>query len=631
MSSLPVGYANILNQNIGNYYHHVLPGNMGRPGDRKVTWAQAGMNTPEYRKLERAHDTYLSSVAINLVILASVVAIATHFALIVTSKTKIEYSTLDDLASGPLLQIIIAGLVGVGLLLGHMGISENLYYALYIPFGIIVMGVGIWSIMDMSKVDPANLPSFSGVASFAPETLIWAGIAGIILISGVLQWMKGNMRLDALGSSTAGTLVFILTAALFSYGLSRVFALIIRTLDHYNVDKGNRNGVKFFLAYVFASLGMVLLVVASVKFLDTMLTFLGGHLHTVFAPPIGVGASKAIMETQRAFQMSIYSVVFISSALMWRYRNGLVSDKSNNEDVSAEWAGLASLVFFVPVVALVSEGVKKWVELYGPVYDLLRAIVLSCVLVYIGTGFIPWNYVTLGIASAIVVFASLRYLEVQEEWDKPFSALVCTSFFVLGKMAFRGSDLWLRVDGKPSKGKTQDVLEHDQVDTWKEWVSWGWWMLFPALLLTMISTSLSTMNYDVEYGGHLFRIYAAFVFFYSASLTFVDTSRDMPLNDSPYYDIVPENEAASLAIDGIVLMACLMITTACWQIIVPEELNRMDPTKQMVGYAIVGAACTYMYINVRHDHALSGFAREQQKQTEEWYIRMVQDAEAKDG
>lgn len=636
---IPVGQSNhpsynVLNQHVGNYYYHVLPGNKGKSGDRNVSWAQKGMGTPSYQKFERAHDTYLSTMAVNLVILAATLTIITHFALVVTSKKKFNYSTLDDMFNGPVLQIIIAGLVGVGLLLGHLGISHNLYYALYIPFGIIVMSVGLWALFDVSAVDPFDLPSFGEFTNFAPESIIWILIALLVMAGSAVQWMRGNMRLDAMTSSSAGTFFFICMCVLFAYGLSRVFALVIRTLDHFKVSNGNRNGLLFFLSYAFASMGMVVMIVASVKFLDTALTFVGGHFHTVFAPPIGVGASKAIMETQRAFQMCIYTVVFMSAALMWRSRNGLIEGSENDDDIRNEWLGLSMLFIMVPIIAVISEGVKRWVELYGPVYDLFRAIVLGSILVYVGTGFVPWNYVTLGAAAAITVFMSLRYLEIQEDWDKPASALLCVGFFVLGKMAFRGFDIYLRQpspeDMKRASEKDKQVRLNEQVDTGKEWLSWLWYMVFPAFLLVLITAGYYKAEHTHPgYGGHLFRIYFAFIMFYSMSLTIVDKSnRVSTINDSPFYDLVPENEAASLAIDGTILMACLMVTTAIWKIIIPEKYGSGGFIKLVAGYIIIGLGCTYLYINVRHDRAISTFARERQKETEKWYSDISKDIRA---
>ena len=612
---------------VGQYYHQILPGQVGSVGDKKISWDQAEMDTSAYRQFERAHDSYLTIIAMNLVILAAVVAIFTHLTMVVTNQREFTFSTMQDLFEGPLLLVVLAGLIGVGLLFGHMGVPENLYYALYAPFGIIVLGVGLWSLFDSSDVNNFNLPSFGKITDNPPETFIWIGIISLVTITSILQWMQGKMRLDAISAGSSTSLVFIAMASIFSYGLSRLFALVIRTLSHHEIGgKDGQDSMYYFLSYVMASIAVVLFVVASVKFLDLALTFVGGQFNVIFAPPTGVGASKAIIETQRAFQMSIYVVIFLSAALMWRRRDGLVQDEETNEQLTDEWSTMLALLIIIPFLAVVSEGIKDWVELYTPFYDLLRAIFLSVILVYVGTGFIPWNYVTLGISSAIVVFLSLRYVEVQENWDKPLAALICVTFFIFGKMAFRKSELLDRITNIYKNEDENDENDDDkvsknieQVNTFSEWMSWIWWVLFPAFLLVVISTiMINAAEMKPGYGGHLFRIYGAFVFVYSLTLTFVDTTKQSPISDSPFYDLIPENEAASLAIDGVILMACLMISTSIWNFIIPKSGN-------IFSYLIVGIACTYLYINIRHDRDLSSYARKSQQKTEVWYTNVLKD------
>lgn len=641
------------NTNPREQYRHVLPGsNQQSMGDRMVPLSHKGMDTLAYKSFEASHDTYLSVTGMNFMLLAAVVTIFTHLAMVISNQKEFKSSTIADIIKGPLLMVVIAGLTGVGLLFGHFGISDDLYYVLYIPFGLMVLGVGIWSILSDAKVNKFTLEGMGDIMSFAPDALIWVGIAALIVVSTIVQWMSGGMRLDAMRCTSGSTILFVVFTALFAYGLSKIFALLIRTLDANGIgnNAGGRNSPEFATMYIIGSLSMVIIIVSSIKFLDTSINLFGGHINSIFAPPAGIGAAKSILETQRSYKFAIYTVVFLCAALMWRRRNGLVianKDNKTTTDVTNEWLSLGLILVFVPMFALISELIKNWIKVYSPFYDLLRALILSVVVVYVGTGYVPWNYPILSVSGAIMVMVMLGYVNAKDKWDKPAVALICAGMFVMGKLLFRAGETWYR-----TKGYNEDNTEEDKTEISTPGKVWLWVMniIFPAIILVLLSSVRDTIirpyqrnpsQFEGSYGTHMFKMYLAFTIFYSLTLTFVDTNGSIPLKDSTGYDLVPENEAASLAIDGLILMACIMSTMAVWNVIVPIEI--LDANKNIefnykdknlmklsalsfIGNILMGMGCTYLYINVRHDRAMSSFARESQQKTEQIYINTLKDA-----
>lgn len=581
--------------------------------------------TPDYKAFERTHDTYLNIVGMNMVLLAGVVAVLSHLIIILTNQTEFSYNTFADILQGPLLFIIIAGLTGVGLLFGHYGVPEKLYYALYIPFGMIVIAFGIWSMVDRD-VDKFEAGSFSGLLNFNTETLVWLGIALVIIISAVMTWASGEMRLDALGSGSIGTFVFVSIVMLFTYGLSNIFTLLIRTLEHSGIgfESGGRDSNEFALLYMLFSVVMIVIVVSSIKFMDTLVTLFAGHYNTVFIPPFRIGAAGAVMETQRAYKYALYLTVFITSALIWRRRNGIVFVPKEGEDpntsITREWMSLGLTLILIPVAAFLSEAIKPYINKYTGFYDLVRANIFGAILVFVGTGYIPWNFHFLGAVGLFVLFLGLQFIENPRKSTVPMTALICAAMFVMGKFLFRAGKTWL--DTKSIESGTDPDERSKVTDVWLWFIN----IIVPALILVLLSSMGSNT------GVKIFKVYLAFCIFYSFTLTFIDRTSELPLNDDPEYDIVPENEAASLAIDGLLLIATLMITSALWNAVFFPKSN-IDLTiydqritlalVDMVGYLVMGIGSTYLFINIRHDHVLSAFARKSQKETEEWFLKGV--------
>lgn len=599
------------------YYQHTYPGQATKhTGDMRVPSSKKGMESREYKEFETAHDSYLGVASLNILLLIAVVSIFTHLLLVVSGQEEFNTSTIIDVLNGPLMLIVIAGLAGVGLVFGHMGVSDNLYYSLYIPFGLLVIGVGLWSILDEAEVNIFKVEGFSGVSEFAPETMMWLGIAVVVGLASIAQWLNGNYRLDSMGGSGMATFVLILTTMLFTYGMSRIFALVLKTMDFAKMDE---NSPLYLTTYISSSIGMLVLVIAGFKFLDTALHFVGGHLGSIFSPPTGIGASKAIIETKRVYQLGLYTVIFLSSALMWRRRNGLKMDEENDGlKLKSSWTGVVFMFLMVPLLAIISEAMKEWFDTYSPLYDLVRAIVFSGLLIFVGIGYIPWNFVTLGLAGLVALYMFMKHIDVYENYDKPLATLFFAVAFTLGRMYFRSADM-----------KNSSM----------RWINWIMYLVGPAFGFLLLS--LADFQYST-YSQHMARIYFGFVVVYSMSLTFIDTDKKMFMRDSPFYDMVPENEAASLAIDAIILMACLMVVTAVWAVIAPKRFIKGSEVSTiripgssikfrvniltMIYYAAIGAACAYMYVNIRHDRALSSFARNSQLRAEEWYTKIRKDS-----
>lgn len=585
------------------------------------------------KEFEDEHDAYLSVAGLNLLLVTAAVVVFTHLGMVLAGQSEFDssYRTLTDIMEGPLLLIVIAGLTGLGLVMGHLGVPEKLYFALYVPFGIIVLGTGAWSFM--SSASSVNRSSISGVGRILdldPESISWLVVAGIVLVASVLQWRGGEYRLDAMKATSVSTGVFVATVIMFAFGLSSLFVAILQTANRLTTagvgGKREKGEPYFALSYALGTIGVMVLAVSALKFVDAALHLFGGHWDTIFPAPTGIGASKAILETKRAFQVCVMTTVFLTSALVWRRRNGLLPEGEPVPAASAmrAWGEIAVVFVVLPLAALASEVFKEYIQGGHPVvYDVVRAVLFAGVVVFVGVGYVPWNFITLLLVACAAVFVGIRYVGMSFAYDKPAAALICVAMFVFGKLSFRGSDMYRRVTDSPDSALSLSL---------SEWGMWAGSLLVPAVLLlaTSVASDAVTPRYTSDtqplysYGSTLFKVYASFVFFYSMTLTFVDTSGDMPLSDSPFYDTVPENEPASLAIDGLVLFAVLMVVTSLWRAIIPAD-RYTGATKRIVAYSMAGLASVYMYINIRHDRYLSSFARKSQLRTEGWYVNAMKD------
>lgn len=611
-----------------SYYQHVLPGeDITNYGNRRVSADMQAMDSKGYQEFETAHDSYLGTAGLNLFLVTCVITVLTHLVIVLVGQAggEINSSTIQDIFQGPLLIILIAGLTGMGVLFGLFGVPTKYYFGLYIPFGLVVMGIGAWAALDDAGVNPFTLPGvsdgFNYLSDQTPNSMIWIVISCLVAITAVLLWMQGKFRLDAMTFGGTGSIVILAFVGLFTYGLSKIFGLVLKTLDFLKFDE---DSPAYLALYVMSALGLIFVVVSTIKFLDTLLHYFGGHINSVFSPPSGVGASKAIIETQRAFQLSFYAIILITAALIWRRRNGLqIEENTDGESLRTTWASIGGLILVIPVIALVSEGIKEWFGGFSIVYDFLRTVIISGIIIYVGIGYIPWNYETLALAGVVGLILFLQFLDLKHNYDKPLVCFFLVAMFTFGRLSFRAEEQELF----EANGGKEPVK-----DTWMIWVKW---VVAPAVLAALLTIDGGLGTYT----EHCTRIYLCFVLLYTFTLDFVDELDWVPIKDSPYYNIVPENEAASLAVDGLILFGSLMIATGIWAIVTPKNFSKMSregliplgfgPVNiiSIVYYIAVAAVCVYGFINVRHNRELSSFARKSQAKMEKWYMMYNLDSE----
>ena len=601
---------------------------------------------------------YLSTVSQNIIILAAVTAILVHLFMVLAFQKTFRFSSIEDILEGPVLLVAISGLLGSGFLFSKMGFKDKTIAALYLPFGLLVVGLSIWSVSSDSKaVDDFDFEKLKTPDPSAPESFIWILLVGLVLGIAVMQWRDGQYRLDALSSGTIAPVIFILLAVAFSIGLSKLFALIIKTIDSTTIGATDpdKDSTAYGVLYVLGSLSMILIVSAGIRFLDAIVEVIGGF-GTVYKPSGVYGASMAVLETHRAFQLALYTLIFVNAALMWRRRNGVsfgkpVGTEEGRESLVNEWLAVVAFVIVIPMAAVVSEASKQFVRINPALFDLLRTVILSSVLVYVGVGYFPWNFVTLSLVGIVISGFAFRYLELDENYDKPFSAFICVGMYVMGKLAFleatrqnqeeetkattTTTEPQEKASGQPTSLLDDIRKQLQAISTTQPWM----YVLGPAMLFGVFGI-LAQGGEDSEYMGKIAQVYASFVLFNTFGMDFytapeeVIKPKSLGLQDSPYYQIIPGNEYASLAVEGILLAAVLMSTNAIHGVVIPGgmKLNKCSPAKPltcltgMVSFGAIGAATAVAFTTLKYDNGITNFARHAQRQTDIIGFNFIADA-----
>ena len=564
-------------------------------------------------KVRDWQKTYLTASGVNVVLLAAFVAVLVHTVVVLANQKTFKFGTVRDVIEGPLLIVAIAGIAGAMAAFGNAGEASGVHSAVYISFAGLVVGIGAWAALkpgdDVDDID------MTMIGSDQAWTLGSIALVSVVLLSGVVAWMSGSMRLDALSKTSLGTIAFIAIAILFSYGLSIAFGLVIETIGFIGPSIGVADGISSLIAYTIATGLMMLLVVGSINTLDYLISFFAGYPNPVPNDNEDPTARLATYETMRAFRLAVYTLVLVSAALMWRRRQGIeLGSQTDGNNLASQWKHLLLFLLVIPVVALASEFLMSFLGHHEATYNLVRALVLSIALIYVGTSFVPWNFVTLGISAAFLVLLLFRMVSHGVLEVKPIKlAFFCAGLFVAGNYFFRGADAYL-------------VKEKGEQSSFHQMLAWAFYVILPAVILYLVSRA--AVKGAVVEGSDalgLFDIYLGFVLVYTV-FVFFGESEGLP---GPYYDMIPHNEAASMAVDGMILFAVLFIFLNVWNALTPaDKVSFSSSPAKVFGLFISGVASAYAFINTRRDQAIQTLVKERQSEAEQWYLQFIQDANA---
>lgn len=561
-------------------------------------------DSPAAQAYKRWYTEYLSNVSLNVVIAAAIVAVLVHMAVIIVTQTNFEYSTILEIVEGPLLIVLFAGIVGASLLASRFGSGEINGNPLYIAMLVGAGGLGAWAYF--SSPETINNSTFGERPRFEMSGIL---VTALVFVGFIVFWMSGSMRLDALSRTSMATIVFLIVCAVISYGLSVVFATLIRTVDFLEPGHGINKEFYSFFAYVTGVGFMALLVAGSIRFLDFLLNSMSGMAGPLLTNVQDGLAVRATYQTMRAFRLAVYSIIFVSAALMWRRRQG-IQVKTTSTDLVDDWLVLLGMVFLVPVIAMAVEFLMDYLGKKPLLYEVARALCLGLAFVYIGTSYIPWNMLTLTIMlmlAAQVVFHFISSGIVNT--SKLQAAFLCGVLFVAGNFFFRGADKALVDSGRPSH--------------FYQVMVWTFYLLGPALYLNFLVMAYNGFA-EVDARNEIYNVYTAFLFFYTLVIFF---GKDYNL-PGPYYEISPENEIASMAIDGVLVAGVVFFTASVWEAVLPRSQNSFDfkpNASNLIGSLMIGFATTWLFIELRKDRNVVKLLRDNQTRTDRWYANFLRD------
>lgn len=563
------------------------------------------LESPVYQKFEKWHDTYLGVASLNLFLLVAAVALIAHLLFVVPNQEEFKFGTIRDVLTGPGLALVVVGLLGVAIVLKELGVPQQLYVSLYTPFALLCIGVSAWSIFSApDEVDRFQAPSIKPIGNWTWRQFATVSVVILAFLSFVVSWIHGNFRVDAIQPASFSMIILVIVAMLIAYGLSHVFSLALQTIESYTPESGDTEKL---LYYALGTGVVLLLIVGATKALDSLLSLFSGHIGHVGEDAPGTNASKAVVETMRAFRVAIYTLVVLTAALMWRRRKALTAKPDS--DLSEDWGRMAIAFVVVPLLAFLSELVVGHLGRYPRVFEFLRMVTLAFAVLYIGTSFIPWNFLTLGLTGLVFVFLVLKLENPMHHRQRLLAVFVCAGLFVAGNYFFRGADRY-------------QVVEMNSDGSWAQFLIWSFYLIIPAVGLLIADLTHEEDDPGADSFRHdLFRLYLSFIFFYTMS-TFFFEDEGVP---GIYSEMVPDNEAASLALDGVVLAFVLLLTTGVWGAAVPIDQMVVETPAKTFAYIAMGVVSSYMFINLRKEPKMIEFVQSSQKVAEEWYINTEKD------
>lgn len=549
------------------------------------------------------HDAYLSVGGVNVIVGAAVLAMLTHIAVVVSSQpTPGPRSTVRDVVEGPGIIIMLAGIAGLAILVERMWVPSGNKTAVYTTFGIISLGLVAWSLMSTA----------SDVGAFQMQ-LQWslAGlmIVGFAVLSFVVAYMSGTVRLDAMSYVSIGAMSLAFVSIVLSYLLSKVFSLLIQTVEYARPELGVEDELGAFVMYCVGVAIMTLIISWMVRGLDFLISLFAGHVKPVIPAVKSETATQATFETMRALKLALYTIVLVTAALMWRRRKGIPQARSE-AGLADQWNTMAISFVVIPLVAGATELLASHIGQHPALYNMVRAVALAVLLIYIGTSYIPWNFLTLSVAGAIAVIMGHKLVERGViATNRTSAAFMCAALFVAGNYFFRGADKWLVDSGYKS--------------SFYQTAAWIGYVVVPSILLFVATYGGASLYlYQTGERYETFKVYLSFLAFYTLAVLFGDTMGA----PGPYYEVVPQNEAASLAVDGLLLTTVIILSTTLWEAVVPIEFVQGGGAGEVAGILITGMASAYLFTSVRTDPDVIAFVSKGQTESEEWYLRFIEDS-----
>ena len=504
-----------------------------RSRQKGVGWGDPSSTSTSLEMVSYQHESHLALKTLAIMLVSAFVAIVVHYWHVLNLQTESIYNTLMGLAEGPVVIVCVAGLLGLGLIFVHYGGESALYNAIYAPFVMIAAFFILWA-ETRSGMD-SNPYTWKSV-EFTPETIVWGFIIVAMLVNTVMVYMDGHMRLDALHTTSSGSMAFITMAILLSLGLSRIMELIVQTLRFTELDEGSGGYIG---GYIVSILMVVVVIVIAMKALDFGITLVAGHITTQFIPRRGQGASIAFKHTARAYRIAIFTIVVVTAALVWRRhrkmgKEGEGDSKRTIEDIRGEWKTSLSALLLIPFIAIVVEFVKEIQRWNKPLYFILRSLVLSIAIIMIGTGIIPWNNTTIMISVFLISFVAFQFMGNSTLRTPLAAALVLSMAFTIVRIMY--------------KQQTKDMTSREQK-------RWAWtFMVAPVIMFAEFFTH-SNAQYYGKPGDHdqIVYVFTRLVLLYSIFI-FIDGDFD-----SIEGDVIEGNEPASYAADTLVMMCIVFV------------------------------------------------------------------------
>jgi hypothetical protein len=537
-------------------------------------------------RVRQATDRYLALATLNLVLVVAAVVVLAQVAATLSVGAEADTSVVKDALSGPLAAVAVAGLLGHFV---RVTLAPTSWWVPALVAALVTLGAGVWA--GLSPVPrAAAVPSAISTVLWAPasgEALEISGqtaavlLVGLVFVSVIEHWRDGRYRLDAIVATTPATGSLLAAAAIVGAGLGYVFSVSLSALK----ERAGLTGAGLAGAYAGVVAGVAGLGFALLRALDRAIDLAGGVPDAFIpVPPGRSGAAWAVRRTQSAFSLALALALVLAACTAWQWHP---LRPPLEGPIGKHLAPLGGALLAAPVLALISQAMRMLLRSWPGVFYMIRTAVFSAVLVVAGIWLVPWTYATLAVAGLAVAALAVRLTEPQPGQQQPAAALACAGLFVLGSLYY---------DAVSEGGSASAAFSTGM---------WAVMVAMPALLLAMgaefASGGRPAGDYFVGYGTTVVRIYAA------ATLMQPLLTLALAMGDAEPVGLVPDNEPASVAADGLLMAALLMLASTALRAVVPEWV-REGTRVGVLFYAFAGALVAFALATMRRTAYMAAFA-----------------------
>lgn len=573
----------------------------------KVT-ANKATELPGFDEMMREMELHLNFKVVGTVTAVSFVAMAVHYARVVSrqegsqegSQEGQPLSTFFEMGDGPVWLLCVAALLGFAAVFYYSGSSESVYMAMHLPVLLTVLGTLAWAWMWRdAPAQPVVWEPINGSAN----SIVWGVVMSLILVFGVTEYVRGNMRLDGLHMFSGGMVAILAVAAVLAVCCNRVFELFVLTLRHNGFTD---DSYEFAGVYVAGVVGMVMAAVVVTEALDRALTFFSGNWGTTYGPAPGLGANVTISQTMRALRLGILAVVGISAALTWRRESVLqpVSHVSGDY-LASEWKRMALSMLAIPLIGGVVVAGNQALLYSVPVYRMVWGALATFVVLAVTMGIVPWTNTTIAVAGVIIAMGGLEFALNYTHRRPALLALVLGALFALVRAAYRQ---WTIDDTDPDSRSVK-------------WV---------ALILPLaVGAKMFARRHDCNEAMPK-EILAITHVFAQSMLFYMVLQRFYPDLES---NTIEGNETASAAFDALLLAGLLLSTSGASMAFMKCETENEVPTKmKYTGVApamaswVISALMVVIFIRVRRQEEIQDALLTMQTRAIANYKKMDNDA-----